>query len=519
MQSDSEDDSSEDEDWDEAHRISEDRNAVAQQPLRALCPDCQRPLRRVASIPYKAMCLGCAQQQSCARCNEEIPTGDMNFMCRSCDDVRVCRACGPNAYVERQYDFYDGNTKDVQIIPIPNVVLHKRRTRSVQLLQDDGVPDSVKAQAKAIVGRVADLSRRVSQEDNIRDADWTDASTLPYLLGLETSGGSMGSRSPEAQAAAQQSVVDLAEAAIKIFERQPVMTHASIPCKVFGDTHGQLRDLLLYFQVFGAPCAQGGQDFVFNGDFVDRGAHQLEVLVVLLALKVTFPERVWMNRGNHEDATMSKKYGFDTDVYLKLPGPGSKYVFQALARCFEMMPLACLIDKRVLVVHGGLGKGKWKLKDFETVQRPLSHQDLQKPANNWLWNILWSDPIEDDDGKNVFGLHSSGRKCSTLTLRFGWDVTQAFCAMNGLDLVIRSHQSKRGGLGFDVMHNNMLIRVFSARDYESNSNDGAVLQLAYAEAPDDNGHEAEERSPLVQRPNQCGLLTVRAQVIGSIQKK
>merc|ERR1712039_12590 len=130
--------------------------------------------------------------------------------------------------------------------------------------------------------------------------------------------------------------------------------------------------------------------------------------------------------------------------------------------------------------------------------------------NKWLWNILWSDPIEDDSlvpGLN-FGVHKSPR--GPASVRFGWNVTQRFCATNGLDLVVRSHQAKKAGFGFDVMHNDMLTRVFSARDYEGNGNDGACLYLRYqttegpgCDAPDDAGQR---------------LLTVRAQVSGSISK-
>jgi hypothetical protein len=97
-----------------------------------------------------------------------------------------------------------------------------------------------------------------------------------------------------------------------------------------------------------------------------------------------------------------------------------------------------------------------------------------------VWNILWSDPIEDDqqaDQRGVFGVHPSPRS-STGLFKFGWNVTKTFCAANGLGLIIRSHQSKEGSLGFSLMHDRMLIRVFSARDYEEHGNDGAVILVS-----------------------------------------
>ena len=74
--------------------------------------------------------------------------------------------------------------------------------------------------------------------------------------------------------------------------------------KIFGDVHGQLRDVLLLFGAFGVPTHKGGDvelcSYVFNGDFVDRGAHQCELVAMLFALKVLYPQRVYLIRGNHE---------------------------------------------------------------------------------------------------------------------------------------------------------------------------------------------------------------------------
>merc|ERR1712050_615087 len=105
-----------------------------------------------------------------------------------------------------------------------------------------------------------------------------------------------------------------------------------------------------------------------------------------------------------------------------------------------------------------------------------------------VWNILWSDPIEDDksvDQQGVFGVHPSPRSVSVC--KFGWNVTKTFCAVNGLGLVIRSHQSKVGSLGFSVMHDRMLLRVFSARDYEEHGNDGAVILISPNKLMDPEG--------------------------------
>merc|ERR1719215_1479349 len=123
----------------------------------------------------------------------------------------------------------------------------------------------------------------------------------------------------------------------------------------------------------------------------------------------------------------------------------------------------------------------WGLSDLWTVARPLTSEMILAKENSWLFNILWSDPIED--GKladpNVFGVHQSPR--GGITAQFAWNITKTFCARNGLSLIIRSHQSKKGSRGFDVMHSSSLVRVFSARDYGGQGNDGAVLQVRDSE--------------------------------------
>merc|ERR1740121_3531894 len=114
--------------------------------------------------------------------------------------------------------------------------------------------------------------------------------------------------------------------------------------------------------------------------------------------------------------------------------------------------------------------------------------------------MLWSDPIEDDDtsGGDVIGVHESPR--GNRFARFGWDVTKTFCARNGLSLIVRSHQSTQDGLGIDIMHDNLLVRVFSARDYEGHANDGATLLI-------DKSSE------------QSQLMTVKAQILRSTTKE
>mmetsp|Transcript_45816 Transcript_45816/g.106454 ORF Transcript_45816/g.106454 Transcript_45816/m.106454 type:complete len:770 (+) Transcript_45816:84-2393(+) len=345
--------------------------------------------------------------------------------------------------------------------------------------------NSVRERARLVAKQAWHLSRQVGNEPcDAFDRDWEEQDLLVKLFSTEC----------------EDTLTLFCTASRKILAEQPMLAEVKAPCKVFGDIHGQLRDLLLLFAAFGSPDEHGAPVYVFNGDFVDRGTHSIEVIGLLMALKILLPERVWLIRGNHEDRTMNRRYGFYDECVKKL-GESGKHIFKTVQRVFDHLPVACLISDRILVMHGGIGDGRFTLEDLRHISRPMKEDFYTKPENLWIFNLLWSDPIEDDDTREggVFGVHKNPR--SDLTSRFGWNVTKTFCARHGLSLIVRSHQSKQGSPGFDVMHDKMLMRIFSARDYEGHGNDGAVLYIQESQ---------DAKSP--------GLLKVRPQVLRSTAK-
>jgi len=259
--------------------------------------------------------------------------------------------------------------------------------------------------------------------------------------------------------------------------------------------------------------------FVFNGDFVDRGRHQLALVGLLFALKVSLPDKIFLIRGNHEERSMNTKYGFQAELHHLLGRDLGEKLLYLMHKVFDVLPLGCVVDKKILTVHGGLGDARWGLRELMAVQRPLKHEDLFSEDNEWINSIMWSDPIEDDNdntGNAVFGVHASPR--GKVAKQFGWDVTKVFCARNGLSLIVRSHQSKRGSPGFDVMHENLLMRVFSARDYEGHANDGAVLFVRkMADTKTDVVAQDSGDQPKSEK-NDKDILWVRPQVLRSCAK-
>mmetsp|Transcript_164147 Transcript_164147/g.526354 ORF Transcript_164147/g.526354 Transcript_164147/m.526354 type:complete len:509 (-) Transcript_164147:304-1830(-) len=469
---------------------------------RAYCA-CGKTLKRVAKLPDHAALLACSSTSECNRCDDVILAGELHFRCSQCDETRVCKNCGPGVYIGSTFDFFDKATGEMAMQDVPSKVLHYRKsrqagraakkTRGVSIGSDDTDAIALKV-AEQVVENARGLMKEVHDDkEDMSDKDWFHEGTLLRLLGASS------------RAEAMETSKLLIAGAARIFAAGPTLQEVKAPCKIFGDTHGQLRDVLLLFGCFGFPGTVDCPIVVFNGDVVDRGAHQVELLLMIFALKIAMPDKVFINRGNHEDAHMNVKYGFKESVIQAMGPEEGPAIFEMIGDAFSYLPLATRINDKILIVHGGIGDGKWDVHDLREVKRPLHHPDLQKDSNQWIWNLLWSDPIEDDEGSSssgVFGVHSSPR--GKMAYKFGWNITQGFCARNGLDLIVRSHQAKKQGLGFDVMHNESLMRVFSARDYENHHNDCAILSVTNSEEGDGNEKD--------------GVLTVRPQVLSSISR-
>merc|ERR1719331_3724568 len=102
---------------------------------------------------------------------------------------------------------------------------------------------------------------------------------------------------------------------------------------------------------------------------------------------------------------MNRRYGFSTCCTNRFGDQVGEQVLQTYSKLFNQLPLASLVGRRILVVHGGIGNGQWTLDELRAVKRPLTHSDLQ--AREFVWNMLWSDPIEEDAVGATFGLHQS----------------------------------------------------------------------------------------------------------------
>lgn len=308
--------------------------------------------------------------------------------------------------------------------------------------------------------------------------------------------------------------------ASKLLHREPnclqVSVESSCSVVLVGDLHGQFHDLLHLLQLAGPPSSS--RIFIFNGDYVDRGAWGLETFLLLLAWKIFLPHRVFLLRGNHETRFCTATYGFEQEVMAKY-GEHGKHVYRKCLGCFEGLPLAAVIAECVFMTHGGLfrrleapekkerrkGRGrKGTEKGEQSVLQLGSLNELlmarrsvldppEKGNNVLVSDILWSDPTPKP------GLHLNPAR--GIGLLWGPDCTEEFLQKHKLKLIVRSHEGpdarvKRSDMidmskGYTIDHvvdSGKLITLFSAPDYPqfqaSNhryNNKGAYIIL---EAPD-----------------------------------
>ncbi|XP_075541015.1 protein phosphatase 19C isoform X1 [Dermacentor variabilis] len=226
--------------------------------------------------------------------------------------------------------------------------------------------------------------------------------------------------------------------------------------KVCGDIHGQFYDLKELFKVGGdVPDT----NYLFMGDFVDRGFYSVETFLLLLALKVRYPDRITLIRGNHESRQITQVYGFYDECLRKY---GSITVWRYCTEIFDYLSLSAVIDGKIFCVHGGLSPSIQTLDQIRTIDRKQ-----EVPHDGPMCDLLWSDP-EDTQGWGV-----SPRGAGYL---FGSDVVSQFNATNHIDMICRAHQLVMEGYKWHF--NETVLTVWSAPNYCYRcGNVAAILEL------------------------------------------
>ncbi|CEF63853.1 Serine/threonine-protein phosphatase PP1-beta catalytic subunit [Strongyloides ratti] len=256
-------------------------------------------------------------------------------------------------------------------------------------------------------------------------------------------------------------LLNLLSNATTIFESESSLLTCPIPCVIYGDIHGQYSDLFRWFQINGWPY---NTRTVFLGDFVDRGTHGIEVLGLLCAFKVKFPKNIFIIRGNHEEEALNKHYSFYDEVLLRFGKINGQEMYKAFRKLFSYLPLAVLIGKRVLAMHGGLSPKLNSLKCIEDIKRPI----VDFKVNTLPCDLVWSDPnnVCKDSGYlpnfNRDPINSVGQL-------FGKKAVENTFQKLNIDMVIRGHQVPLKGSSLFL--DGKIMTLFSAPGYRGKNID------------------------------------------------
>lgn len=232
----------------------------------------------------------------------------------------------------------------------------------------------------------------------------------------------------------------ICNASRELFLSQPTLLELAAPVKVVGDIHGQYIDLIRLFQLCGFPPTT---NYLFLGDYVDRGKHGLETILLLLCYKLRYPENFFLLRGNHECASVTRVYGF----YDECKRRTNIKTWKKFVDVFNCMPIAALVASKIFCVHGGLSPSLNHMEDIRQIARP---SDI--PDYGLLNDLLWSDPAdtEEDWEPNDRGV----------SYCFGKEVIKNFLQRHEFDLICRAHMVVEDG--YEFYHDRLLVTIFSA---------------------------------------------------------
>eukprot|EP00211_Chloroparvula_japonica_P000063 CAMPEP_0119132200 /NCGR_PEP_ID=MMETSP1310-20130426/11709_1 /TAXON_ID=464262 /ORGANISM="Genus nov. species nov., Strain RCC2339" /LENGTH=1401 /DNA_ID=CAMNT_0007122819 /DNA_START=214 /DNA_END=4419 /DNA_ORIENTATION=- len=309
-----------------------------------------------------------------------------------------------------------------------------------------------------------------------------------------------------------------------MLKRERNVLRLQAPVNVFGDLHGQFYDLLTQLDSLGCPGGgdQWGQ-LLFLGDYVDRGMFSMEIIIYLLALKLHFPDRIHLLRGNHETRNLTEYFNFRIECLRKY----NRKVYAMIMDLFDYLPLAATVTNsqgRFLCMHGGLSPSLQYIEEIDRI-----HRIDEPPETGPMCDILWCDPYraeafnsndggggeEDDDfgyedgqnwdsddsdsdgsssmrrsepkiqapsdtGEDILFIHNHLRGSGYI---FGGSATEPFLRDNNLLMIVRAHEVMDEGFleydfGWEDRPFPQVVTIFSAPNYcDMYGNDAAVMRI------------------------------------------
>ncbi|CZR69675.1 phosphoprotein phosphatase 3-alpha catalytic chain [Phialocephala subalpina] len=266
----------------------------------------------------------------------------------------------------------------------------------------------------------------------------------------------------------EEQALYIIEEGTKVLKQEPNLLEMDAPITVCGDVHGQYYDLMKLFEVGGDPAETR---YLFLGDYVDRGYFSIECVLYLWSLKIWYPNTLWLLRGNHECRHLTDYFTFKLECKHKY----SEKIYEACMDSFCALPLAAVMNKQFLCIHGGLSPELHTLDDLKQIDR-----FREPPTHGLMCDILWADPLEEfgQEKTSEYFVHNHVRGCSYF---FSYPAACNFLEKNNLLSVIRAHEAQDAGYrmyrktrttGFPSV-----MTIFSAPNYlDVYNNKAAVLK-------------------------------------------
>lgn len=263
--------------------------------------------------------------------------------------------------------------------------------------------------------------------------------TIPEIATLERQIDSL----LEGNSISEAEVKVLCEKAKEILSEESNAQPVRCPVTICGDVHGQFHDLIELFKIGGyVPDI----NYLFMGDYVDRGYYSIECVTLLVCIKVRFKDRIVITRGNHESRQITQVYGFYDECMRKY---GNANVWHYFTDLFDYLPLTAVVEEQIFCLHGGLSPSIDTLDHVRQLDRVR-----EVPHEGAMCDLLWSDP----DERSGWGISPRGAGFT-----FGQDISEQFNHTNSLTLVSRAHQLVMEGYSWG--HDRNVVTVFSAPNY------------------------------------------------------
>ena len=243
----------------------------------------------------------------------------------------------------------------------------------------------------------------------------------------------------------KNTIINLCENTIEILKKQETLLKLNGNFIIVGDLHGNIRDLIRIFQTVGFPPQT---NFLFLGDYVDRGSFSLEIIILLFSLICIYPENIFLLRGNHEFPEINEKYGFKDQI---LEEYNDENLWNLFNNVFTYLSLACILNNEIFCVHGGITPELTKISQILDINKPiLSNND------SLILGLMWADP-----SKEALDYIKSNRGCG---FNFGYEAINKFLLNNKLLRIIRAHQCVCQGISKFI--DDKCITIFSSSNYD-----------------------------------------------------